>query len=41
MPIKVRYNNDPSQECVIRPTPFVQISASTLKNKVGNFWRYV
>ena len=37
MPIKVRYNNDPSQECVIRPTPFVQISASTLKNKVGNF----
>lgn len=37
MPIKVRYNNDQSQECVIRPTPFVQISANTLKNKVGNF----
>jgi len=37
MPIKVRYNNDQTQECVIRPTPFVQISANTLKNKVGNF----
>ena len=37
MPIRVRYKNDPSQECNIRPTPFVQISTNTLKNKVGNF----
>lgn len=37
MPIKVRYNNDQSQECVIRPTPFVQISEEINKNKVGNF----
>ncbi len=35
--IKVRYNNDPSQECVIRPTPFVSINTQTLKNKEGNF----
>lgn len=35
--IKVRYNNDPSQECVIRPTPFVSINTNTLKNKEGNF----
>ena len=37
MPIKVRYNNDPAQECAIRPTPFVQISENINKNKVGNF----
>ena len=37
MPIKVRYNNDASQECMIRPTPFVQISENINKNKVGNF----
>ena len=37
MPIRVRYKNDPSQECNIRPTPFVQISSNTLKNKTGNF----
>ncbi|MQF98153.1 MAG: hypothetical protein FI729_01285 [SAR202 cluster bacterium] len=37
MPIRVRYKNDPSQECNIRPTPFVQISTNTLKNKQGNF----
>lgn len=35
--IKVRYNNDPSQECVIRPTPFVSINTQTLKNQEGNF----
>jgi len=35
--IKVRYNNDPSQECVIRPTPFVSINTQALKNKEGNF----
>lgn len=35
--IKVRYNNDPSQECVIRPTPFVSINTQTLKNREGNF----
>ena len=37
MPIRVRYRNDASQECNIRPTPFVQISTNTLKNKIGNF----
>ena len=37
MPIRVRYKNDPSQECNIRPTPFVQISTNTLKNKQGSF----
>lgn len=37
MPIRIRYRNDPSQECNIRPTPFVQISTNTLKNKLGNF----
>jgi len=37
MPIRVRYQNDPLQECNIRPTPFVQISTNTLKNKIGNF----
>ena len=37
MPIRVRYRNDASQECNIRPTPFVQISTNTLKNKLGNF----
>jgi len=35
--IKVRYNNDASQECVIRPTPFVSINTQTLKNSEGNF----
>jgi len=39
MPVKVRYGNqnDPTQDCTIRPTPFVQISESLLKNKEGNF----
>jgi hypothetical protein len=37
MPIKVYYQNDPSQICSIRPTPFVQISEAILKNKEGTF----
>lgn len=37
MPIRVRYTNDPAQECMIRPTPFIQISESVLKNKEGVF----
>lgn len=37
MPIRVRYNNDPTQDCTIRPTPFIQISENVLKNKEGNF----
>jgi len=32
MPIRVRYNNDPSQNCTIRPTPFMSISTAILKN---------
>ncbi len=35
--IKVRYNNDPSQECVIRPTPFVSINSEMLKKAEGNY----
>lgn len=37
MPIRVRYQNDPTQDCTIRPTPFIQISENVLKNKEGNF----
>lgn len=37
MPIRVRYNNDPNQDCIIRPTPFIQITENILKNKEGNF----
>jgi hypothetical protein len=37
MPIKVRYQNDPSQDCTIRPTPFISISEAVLKSKEGNF----
>jgi hypothetical protein len=37
MPIRVRYNNDPTQDCIIRPTPFIQITENILKNKEGNF----
>lgn len=37
MPIRVRYNNDPDQDCIIRPTPFIQITENVLKNKEGNF----
>ena len=36
MPIRVRYKNDPSQECTIRPTPFVSISTNILKNAAGD-----
>lgn len=35
MPIKVRFQNDPEQECVIRPTPFVGMSTNVLKNGAG------
>ena len=35
--IKVRYQNDSDQECIIRPTPFVQVNLQHLKNKEGNF----
>lgn len=35
--IRVRYKNDPAQECTIRPTPFVQINQSKLKSKEGDF----
>ena len=31
--ITVRYLNDPNQECMIRPTPFVAISMSPQRNK--------
>jgi hypothetical protein len=37
MPIRVRYNNDADQDCIIRPTPFIQITENVLKNKEGNF----
>lgn len=37
MPIKVHYQNDPTQICSIRPTPFVSISEAVLKNKEGTF----
>lgn len=37
MPVKVRYNNDPDQECTIRPTPYVQVNSTLLKNKLGTF----
>lgn len=35
MPIRIRYKNDPAQECTIRPTPFVSISTNILKNTAG------
>jgi hypothetical protein len=35
--LRVRYQNDPNQDCTIRPTPFIQISENVLKNKEGNF----
>jgi hypothetical protein len=37
MPIRVRYTNDNTQDCTIRPTPFIQISENVLKNKEGTF----
>jgi hypothetical protein len=36
MPIRIRYKNDPAQECTIRPTPFVSISTNILKNPAGD-----
>ena len=35
MPIRIRYQNDPSQECTIRPTPLVSINSNVLKNGAG------
>ena len=35
--ITVYYKNDPEAACVIRPTPFVAISFSAQRNKVGSF----
>ena len=35
MPIQVRYRNDPAQECVIRPTPFVSVASEILKTGGG------
>ena len=35
MPSRVRYKNDSSQECTIRPTPLVAISTNILKNGAG------
>jgi hypothetical protein len=37
MPISIRYKNDPSQECVIRPAPLVSVSEQALKNELGAF----
>ena len=37
MPITIRYMNDDTQECAIRPTPLVSINTSYLKNKSGQF----
>jgi hypothetical protein len=38
MPIRVRYdNNGISEDCTIRPTPFIQISENVLKNAEGSF----
>lgn len=35
MPIRIRYKNDPAQECTIRPTPFVSIATNILKDAGG------
>jgi hypothetical protein len=35
MPIRVRYKNDSSQECTVRPTPLVAVSTNILKNAAG------
>lgn len=37
MPIKIRYNNDVTQECMIRPTPFISINTEVQQNKEGKF----
>lgn len=33
--ITIYYRNDPSQGCVIRPTPLISISHNPVKNKIG------
>ena len=35
MPIRIRYQNDSSQECTIRPTPLIAISTNILKTGAG------
>ena len=35
MPIRVRYQNDPAQECTIRPTPLISINTNILKDGAG------
>lgn len=35
MPISIRYQNDPNQECVIRPAPLVSIAQNINNNKMG------
>lgn len=35
MPIRVRYKNDTSQECSLRPTPFISINTNILKSGGG------
>lgn len=35
MPIRVMYQNDPNQQCTIRPTPLVSISTNVLRNGAG------
>jgi len=35
MPIRIRYQNDPNQECTIRPTPLVSINSNVLKTGAG------
>lgn len=35
MPIRIRYRNDSSQECTIRPTPLIAISTNILKTGAG------
>jgi len=35
MPIRVRYNNNPNENCTLRPTPFMSIGTNILKNGAG------
>jgi len=35
MPIRVRYQNNPLQECTIRPTPLISINSNVLKDGAG------
>ena len=36
MPIRIRYKNQSSQECTIRPTPLISIDTNLLKNGAGD-----